>query len=547
MKQILVLQNHRLGDTLQTTPLLAGLREAHGPCHITLVTNALFQDLRLESLVDEVIPFDQNGTHRRLSEPPLSLSAKYDIVREVLEPFRRRRFDLVIDVPADGCMHLVASSLENAGEIRGAVLSPARGWAYSHPEVMLLYSIIACREINRFNLVDFYSLLACVRPTQQCLHLPVSVEADAAALQLLGEGGIDADKDLIIALQPGASEERKRWGDAPFSSLARLLHDRLDARVVLCGSASEKASGEHICRDAGVPVLSCMGRTTPEQLAALLRRCRLLVTNDTGTMHVACAVQTPAIDISTGPVCFRETGPYLEGSIVIEAERECSPCNFDAVCHHYGCREQITPELVFLLSEAVTCSRPLHTLRPDEFCGTRLHRACFNDVGRLEFLPIFRYQISFLELLGILYAHVWELFYGLRSQPLPVEELLRRLRANHEIDASWPRIREEAVHGLADFSVLLGDLRAAEAVTLPTVESIDQLQTMCQKILLFGQSRPAIRHFTAVLELAIGSQAGMEPVGAVSSIKQTLLRCIRQVEFLKLQLEESIRQLDAAV
>ena len=180
MKRILVLQNQRIGDLLQTTTLLAGLREKYAPCHITLLMNRMRADLNLGDLVDEVIQFDQNGMFGLLGDPGSSIIHKYDEVRRFLDPFRKRPFDLVIDVPVDTHMHLIASIVEQAGETRGVLLSPARNWRYTHPEVMLLYTIGLCREVNRFNLVDLQNLLAGVAPASKQLHLAVPAEAALA-------------------------------------------------------------------------------------------------------------------------------------------------------------------------------------------------------------------------------------------------------------------------------------------------------------------------------------------------------------------------------
>jgi ADP-heptose:LPS heptosyltransferase len=372
VKEILVLQNQRIGDTLQTTPLLAGLREKHAPCRITLVANRLFADLRLQGLVDETIVLDQNALCRAFKDRTRSLAAGFEEARAFLAPLAAHEWDLVIDVPADPVMHLVASNLPRARAVRGATLGPARRLAYSHPEVMLLYTIGLCREVNRFNLVDLQNLLAGVRPREPRLELPVDPASEAAADRLLSDGGIDPGGELVIALQAGASEERKRWGEERFTALARAAAERLGARVVVCGSAAEREMAERIGSAAGARALVAAGRTTVAELGALLRRCRALVTHATGTMHVAAAVGTRVIDLSVGPVSFRETGPYQEGSLVFEGEIECAPCNFNAVCHHYSCRDHITPEMVLRTLQAVRDGAEWSTLDPSAFRGVRL-------------------------------------------------------------------------------------------------------------------------------------------------------------------------------
>lgn len=557
MKQILVLQNQRIGDTLQSTPMLAGLREKHQPCRITLVTNRLYSALRLGELVDDVIHFDQNGLFHVFSDPGLSLTEKYDRARDFLSPLEKRRFDLVIDVPADPHMHLLASMLQDAGEIRGAVLSCTRGWSYTHPEVMLLYTIGLCREINRFNLVDLENLLAGVRPSEKRLILPPDPAAEEFAERFLMEAGVRPDTGLLVALQPGASEQRKQWGNARFARLSRLLVERMSAKVLLCGSPDEAPHSAQICAEAGVPVISATGRTDIAQLAGLIRRSSLLITNDTGTMHIAAAVRCPVIDLSTGPVHFRETGPYAEGSIVVESDLPCSPCNFNAVCHHFECKEKISPDMVLKLALFLRGGREYTTLRPEEFCGVKLHRAEFNDVGRMEYVPMFRYPLSCLQLLGFFYAHAWEVQYGLRSTSWTVDEMLDRIEALHDLRQSWPVIRDSFGLAIGAFIQVADDVRAAKEAVRPLqratqgagsrqrwTEAFERLQTSYQRLLFFGRTQPSVRHFTAFLELAVESQAGAEPAPAMRKIHEALSFCLEQIEFMRGQLVEAAAVLD---
>ncbi len=559
MKQILVLQNQRIGDTLQTTPLLVGLREKHRPCRITLVTNNLFADLNLRGLVDEVVSFDQNGLFEALNDERTSIVNKFDHVREFVETFRRNRFDLVIDVPADRNMHLLASALRSVVEIRGVTLSPTRGWRYSHEEVMLLYTVGLCREVNRFNLVDLQNLLAAVQPLEKKLHLPLRPEAEQSARRLLVEEGVDPEGSFIVALQAGASEERKRWGDTNFARLARILVQRLGARVLLCGSPAEADSGRRIAAEAGVPLVPAVGRTSVAELAALIRHCAALVTNDTGTMHVAAAVGTPVVDVSTGPVNFRETGPYAAGSFVVEGDIACSPCNFNALCHHYGCREMITPEMIFSLVATIRSGEDPSRLPARDFRGAKVHRAVFNDVGRLEFYPLFRYPVSLFQFLSFFYAHTWEVFYKLRAQPRAVSEVIAEIGRWHDLDASSKDLRQQVPGAVEELRHVESELKRGEKILRPllgtchptngggdSIEAISEFQSLYKQLTSYGCTRPAVRHFTAFLELAVESQGGSEPAAAIARICDSLRFLRRQVEFLAGQLEESVVALSVA-
>jgi ADP-heptose:LPS heptosyltransferase len=557
MKNILVLQNYRIGDTLQTTPLLVGLREKYDPCHIKILANKMFADLDLGDLVDEVIYFDQNGLYRMLQDPRSSIIHKYDQARAFLDLLRKRHFDLVIDVPADTYMHLIASALDAPGEVKGVTLSPMRAWTYSHPEVMLFYTIGLCREVNRFNLVDLHNLLAGVRPSEKRLHLPVSRDAEEFAAGFLVQNGVAPGKDFIVALQPGASEERKRWGDSHFADLARMLVQRMGAKILICGSASEQASADKICEEARVPLISAVGKTRINQLAALVGKCNMLVTNDTGTLHIAAAVGTPVLDISTGPVNFRETGPYKAGGLVIEGNLKCSPCNFNAQCHHYACREAIKPDMVFRIVEMIRSGKDASSLSEADFKGTLLHVAEFNDVGRLDFSPVFRYPTSLHGFLSFFYAHTWEVFYGLRMQPKSASELVSQIENLHDLSRTWDGIADQVRQCMDDFRYLETELDSACNVfaslrhscrkpdlQCAQLQAVEEFQVIYQSLLSFGRTRPAIRHFTSFLELAVESQGGSEPAVAIKKIEDLVQFAAGQVRFLRAQLIEATQLLD---
>jgi hypothetical protein len=100
------------------------------------------------------------------------------------------------------------------------------------------------------------------------------------------------------------------------------------------------------------PFISMSGKTSMEDLADLLTNCRLLVSNDTGTLHLAAGLSCPCLGIYLATAQPWDTGPGMEGSCTLEPELDCHPCAFGSKCpHDLRCREAIKPELVFTLVE----------------------------------------------------------------------------------------------------------------------------------------------------------------------------------------------------
>ena len=149
-----------------------------------------------------------------------------------------------------------------------------------------------------------------------------------------------AAQGRLIAVNPSTRWPTKLWGDERFRALlARLPHDR----VVLTGSNSEAAQVAAMAGDC----LNLAGKTSLTELVELLRRCAVLVTGDSGPMHLAVAVGTPVVAIF-GPTDPVLTGPYGRGHVVLRADIPCSPC-LKARCMNavpMECMERVTVEEV---------------------------------------------------------------------------------------------------------------------------------------------------------------------------------------------------------
>jgi len=135
-----------------------------------------------------------------------------------------------------------------------------------------------------------------------------------------------AHQPLKIGLSPGAEYgPAKRWLPERFAEAATKISAQSSAQWILFGTKNDAAIGDQIAAAIGDHCVNRIGRTTLDQLINELRECRLLLTNDTGTMHLAALLGVPVVAIfgSTEP---RLTGPLGNGHIVLRHHVECSPC-----------------------------------------------------------------------------------------------------------------------------------------------------------------------------------------------------------------------------
>jgi lipopolysaccharide heptosyltransferase II len=151
---------------------------------------------------------------------------------------------------------------------------------------------------------------------------------------------------LLIGLCPGAEYgPAKRWLPERFAETAKTIAEQRDVQWMLFGTRKDAAIGEEICRVLGDRCTNRIGQTTIEQLIDELRECRLLLTNDTGTMHLASLLGLPVVAIfgSTEP---RLTGPLGDGHIVLRHQVECSPCFLRECPIDFRCMKAVSPQEV---------------------------------------------------------------------------------------------------------------------------------------------------------------------------------------------------------
>jgi heptosyltransferase II len=179
-------------------------------------------------------------------------------------------------------------------------------------------------------------------PTLRHTQLTSGSAQQQAARQALG---LPRDSMPVIFCPGAEYGPAKRWPARHFAALAQKLGSSTDP-VWLLGSAADKVAGEQIMLQAGGCVTNLCGRTTLEQAIDLIATARLVVSNDSGLMHVAAALNRPLLALygSSSPVY---TPPLSTRAKIVTLNVECSPC-FQRQCPlgHFKCMEELTPELV---------------------------------------------------------------------------------------------------------------------------------------------------------------------------------------------------------
>lgn len=410
--KVLVVQLARLGDLVQTWPLLRRLRHQDpGLCLELLMDNRLKALQTLGPKIDYIWELDLAGL------PPLTqrdLPMAYENLQRLSGGFRERGYDLVYNLNFSRLSLLLAYLAK--GKVRG--YQPAQGGRefLRDPWLALVFALVHARQVNRVHLSDVFCHLAPVTP-------PYSRPPALASMQ--GEP--------IIALQVATRHARRTWPLEAFTRLAGLLVDRLGGQIWLLGTKAERHQGEtlrgSLTQAQRGKVVNLQGKTSLEELAARLREVHLLVSGDTGTLHLAAALGTRTLGVFLGPASCFETGPYGEGHYVFQAEPPCHPCaEAGADCSEPLCRAMIHPEAVADLAVSL-CTRGEVFSLPVLPLGTRLYRSFFDPLG-VSYAPLGD-GLRFIDLVGQVYRWAGAQLLGLNFrtfQPsyLPLDEDSRR-------------------------------------------------------------------------------------------------------------------------
>lgn len=396
--KILVISLTRMGDIIQSIPFFRRLRIKHPDAEIHMLVEGCFAEvaglvrgvdkvdvIRLEDVLLNLT----NGKSRDLSRA----TAFY---RDFVGALQREQFDEVWNLthtrPSMVLNHLLAGE-----QGRGVTLDREGLQCVHSPWMMYFFATNLARPWCQFNLVDIYA--NCVDGVDWNAGRDLSL-----ALPIPERRAAAKPASAWLAIHAGASQPSKQWPVEHYRDVARQLVMRKDVEIVLVGS---RRDAELARAFEGIPrVRNLIGKTSVPQLATLLSHCQLLLTNDSGPMHLAAAVGTRVIDITVGSALASETAPYGEGHLVVEPDSDCFPCSPHGSCPVQRCAPRITPETVSMLVEWEMGWGP--ALAPDDLGACRVYRTQFSEEdGLLELKRIFSHVTCPRDELNALLRPAW--------------------------------------------------------------------------------------------------------------------------------------------
>ncbi len=308
--RIMIRAANWVGDAIMTTPALRAIRRNFPSAHITLLAKPWVAPVFGNNPdINEIMIYQANGRH-----------GGWDGLLRLAGDLREQQFDMAI---------LFQNAFEAALLAFLAGIPRRMGFTTDGRTALLTERIRTWRPLKKGHLVDYY--LGLISGAGMSLHgrdltLVITPEERRDAKQFLA--GMGLRHGLCIGFNPGATfGSAKRWLPDRFAELGRRLVDEQGAFLLIFGGPDEAELGQWLAAEIGDRAINISGKTTLRQAMALIEICNLFVTNDSGLMHVAAALDIPQVAI-IGPTDPVATGPINAAARLVHLPETCefSPC-----------------------------------------------------------------------------------------------------------------------------------------------------------------------------------------------------------------------------
>jgi heptosyltransferase-2 len=332
-KKIMVRATNWIGDAVMSLPAIEALHARFPNSEIVLVSKPWVSDLYWNHpVVSQQIVYDAEGEHR-------GARGFWKLVRKL----RSERFDAAI---------LLQNALQAAWMAWCAGIPVRIGYARDGRS-SLLSEAVEIPPPEAYGHQAYYYLQLLIRSglienpqTVQEVHLHLAEPERRWAVNQLQTAGLGGQR-FLIGICPGASfGAAKRWLPDRYAKLADRLIDALGADVLIFGSHAERPLAEAVAQAMEHTPLLVAGKTTLREFMALLAKCHLVITNDSGPMHLAAALGLRLLAIF-GSTNERATGPLGLRARIIKHPVECSPCGLRECPIDFRCMTGISVDDVY--------------------------------------------------------------------------------------------------------------------------------------------------------------------------------------------------------
>lgn len=331
IKRLLIRSTNWIGDAVMTTPAVRAIRKNFPNAEISILTKPWVAPVFESSpYVDNLLIYDDTGKHK-------GLSGKLRLAKEL----KQYNFDVAI---------LLQNAFEAALITFFAGIPCRIGYNTDVRGFLLTHSVPCTPQIKKVHQTGYYlGILQGVGLEADGFGLDLLVDEkhQKRAAEILEEHGISR-ADRLVGINPSATFGlAKQWLPERYAALSDKIHEIFGAGILLFGGPGDRELGRRISQMMQHPPVDVCGKTDLGEAIGLIKECDLFITNDSGLMHVAAALDIPLIAIfgSTNPIT---TGPRSQRGKIVRVPIKCSPC-LKPECPegHLKCMDQIDIDMVF--------------------------------------------------------------------------------------------------------------------------------------------------------------------------------------------------------
>jgi lipopolysaccharide heptosyltransferase II len=332
MRKILIFNVNWLGDVIFSSPFIRAIREAFPNSYIACAAPPRCKDILETNIrINELIIFDENGQQS-------SFIGKINFAFKL----RREKFDMAF---------ILHRSLTRALLMFIAGINERVGYDTKRRSFFLTKKLTSTTDST--HRVEYFLELARAigaDVSKKDYEFFITATDRKQAYRILEANGVDYN-DRIVVLNPGGNWIPKRWPVDKFAQLANRLMEKYDVKILITGSEKDKVLARDITRDTKNKPISICGQTTIRELASILEMAKLMISGDSGPMHIGVAVGTNVVALF-GPTSADITGPYGKGSYtVLKKDVGCTiPC-YDFTCKDNRCMKAISVDDIMTIIE----------------------------------------------------------------------------------------------------------------------------------------------------------------------------------------------------
>lgn len=334
-RRILVYRVGNIGDIICAIPSMHAIRKNFPGAEISLLSSPGRQGamgarelLQGAGFIDNMIVY--------YKEEIKSPSGKLKLI----DALKKKRFDLFIELPMD----LTNLYIELRNIVFAKLIGARHAFGFNI-DTIRLFTRLQSKYMNFDNEVE--RLLGILKKEQlEIGDIESSLPATTEERKPVDNFLIDLKDKRLIVLNPNAKMQRNRWPVERFAKVGRRVVKNYNAQILIIGARDDHERAEKLKRAIGEGALNVAGRFTLLQTLELIRRSQLLITNDTGTVHMAALAGTPVIGIYSAWQLKGKWFPYGCRNIILRKEPECHTC-YRSECRHSTCLKDIDAEEVY--------------------------------------------------------------------------------------------------------------------------------------------------------------------------------------------------------